>query len=617
MSAILAPLPPTLLPKSKTQWRREGRGLRADALPTSQRIIHGKQVALYAEDQTTRHSPYTIARNYLIDLFVGYPDRFGFTEHRTDNVRTVMADDLVGSVSRVVERGFNYEACAKGIRFGHRVAESFHVAAGEKTDWFVIDLDNHTPTIESTKAHLGLLEQLQAALPKLDKLVGIKSTFFQYRQIEPTGIQLWVVLKRNWNRTRLHQLVHEFLIGFGPELNRQLLDSGLAGLDSIEIQPTTHLISMVGCYGKEVFTTDRLRIKEKRFDCIGLYDHIRNGRRAGNVLPRYSALVYVREMESRPVISTPIPAPHSADSPRLSWSDLKQIALNGVTQPDLLHDRFLEPLAQALLLREYFSHPAKEQLTYTALRDWIMQKHNNRVSRIQRGQEQLVERQIRSTIKGVLKKTPAGIAAHYEEMRSRDSRFPHRMELLVPLMQAKRNPGPLLEIDCKAGVSSSTSHTQVIASQPLPKPKALSKNIRNRIAAYCKAVVRKGTMASRLGRFMRLFIAEIGANGQKCINEGRLHQFAGKKPGSDPTYLRAWKKHLVTAGIVKTGWHKFIVRNHQSSKYELTDWVVKELGGTPRVPAQAPNEPLEGRTGQDVTHLPSWLAEAVERPMVQ
>jgi len=249
--------------------------LRADAEPVSYKHAHGKRVPLYALAQTTRHCPYTIARNYLVDLFVGYPDRFGYTAHRSDGPPlTVMKENLIGSVSNVVERGFNYESCSKGIRFGKRVAESFHITAGEKTNWFVIDLDNHTPTIESTKAHLTLLEQLQAAIPRLTSLLGIKSTFFQYRQIEPTGIQLWVVLKNKWTRKRLHQLVREFLVSLGPELDQQLRTAGLAGLDSIEIQPTTHLISMVGCYGKEVFTTDRLRIRDKRFDCIGLYNHI-------------------------------------------------------------------------------------------------------------------------------------------------------------------------------------------------------------------------------------------------------------------------------------------------------------------------------------------------------
>lgn len=597
MKTLSSPLPSTQPPQTRTQWRREGRGLRNDAVPALYRSIGGKRVALYAEDQTTRHSPYTIARNYLVDLFVGYPDRFGYTEHHTDNVLTVMADHLVGPVSKLIERGFNYDACSRGVRFGKRVAESFHVAAGEQATWFVIDLDNHTPTIESTRAHLHLVEQLQAALPRLDKLVGIKSTFFQYRQIEPSGIQLWVVLKREWNRTRLHQLVREFLIGLGPELDQRLRDSGLAGLSSIEIQPTTHLISMVGCYGKEVFATDRLRIKDKRFDCIGLYDHIRNGRQAGEVLPRYSELVYVREMESRPVVSAPIPIPalHPADSPRLSWSDLKYIALNGVTQSDSLHDRFLEPLAQALLLREYFTDPNREELTFCSIRDWIMHKHNNLVSRIQSGKQKLVEKQIRSTIKGVLKKTPAGIAAHYEEMRSRDSRFPHRVELLVPLMQRKRNTTPSLVIDCKGCVSSSIVQTQVLVSASVPKQKELTKNIQQRISIYVKAVVRKGRMASRLEKFMMLFLAEIGPSGEKIINESRLHQLAGNEPESDRTYLKRWKKHLVRAGILKSGWWKTIIRNRRSSKYELTDWVVKELGGEPRIVAEAPNESLDGR----------------------
>lgn len=592
-AAVSCSSPP--LPKTKTQWRQEGRGIRSDAVSISHKYVRGKKVALYARDQTSQHGPYTIARNYLVDLFVGFPDLLGITDKKTGQIFKVKKADLVGSVSSVIERGFDYAACSKGIRFGRNLAESFHVCSAEKTDWFVIDLDNHSPTLESTKAHLFLLARLQDSLPLLVKRLGIKSTFFQYRQIEPTGIHLWVVLKTKWNRTRLHQLVREFLLSLGQDLDQQLKTHALAGLDSIEIQPTSHFISMVGCYGKEVFATDRLRIHDKRFDCIGLYDHIRNGQQAGNVLPRYSELVYVREMQSPPT-ALAIPPSHtiSPESPRLSWSDLKQIALNGVSHPDQLHDKALEPLAQALLLREYFSDPSREQLTFSALLDWVNQKHNNLVSRIQKGDLRAVEKQIRSTIRGVLKKTPAGIAAHYEEMRERDIRFPHRVERLVPLMQAKRNTGPLLVIDCKAGVSSAPFHIQTQSPQRLTKKIKLSKTIKRRIRVYMRAVVRKGKTADRLSRFMGLFIQEIGPEGQKVINEARLHELAGKDPGSDPTYLRTWKKHLAKAGILKTGWHKAIIRNQRSSRYELADWVVVELGGKPSVAIEAPNEPLDG-----------------------
>jgi hypothetical protein len=554
----------------------------------------GKPVGLYAIEQTTKHAPYTVARNYLVDLFVGYPERFGYTDQLTGNVLSMNAVDLLGPVSSVVERGFNYEACSRGIHFNRRVAESFHVTAPEQTDWFVIDLDNHEPTTESTKIHLELVEQICRSLPDLHRAVRAKSSFFQYRQIEPTGIQLWVVLRGKQNRANLHNNVRRFLTGLGDVLDERLRSVGLAGLADIEIKPTSTFISMVGAYGKEVFTTERLRITDKRFDCIGLHKHITSGQQAGDVLKRYSELVCVREMVCSRQLSVVAPRP-SMPTEKLSWAERKNIALNGVAVPDKLHERYLKPLAQALLLRELWSREDKQNAAYEAIRSWIMLKHNGCVSRIERGQSHLVENQIRSTIKGVLRNTPPGILAHYEKMRENDSRFPGRVESLLPLMQAPPNTCPLLLIDCKAGVSSSGKVSSVSGKQGLPALLKLPKSVSGRLRLYVRACVRKGRMSSRLYRFAHLLVSDIGSSGKKEINEARLHLLAGKKPGSDPTYLRAWKKHLVSAGVLKPGWQRNIIRGVRSSRYELTDWMMNELWGSAASPAEAPGRPLEGR----------------------
>ncbi len=571
-------------PKSKTQWRKLGRGIKEGEAPTKIVKIHGKPVGLFGAGQTTKHTPYVVARNYLVDLFVGYPVRFGYTAKGTNDVFSADAEGLVGSVKSVVERGFNYQSCKKGIRFGRRSAESFHVTSPEQTNWFVIDLDNHDPSLQTTQAHLDLVGSLQNNLPSLLSAVGAKTSFFQYRSIEPTGIQLWVVTHRQWDRATLHKVVRKFLISLGPPLDTQLKNVRLAGLADIEIKPTSSFISMIGCYGKEVFTTDRLKIVDKRFDCIGLYDHIRNGIQSGDVLKRYSPLVLVRDLESRPPSKTvggsgpqQLSAINLNQSGKLIWADLKLIALNGVQVPDHLHDFYLEPLAQALLLREFYNCPDREKSTFLALRDWVLLKHNGFVSRLESANVAIVENQIRSTIKGVLKKTPAGILSHYEKMRSKDKQYPARIEHLVPLMKAQPNTGPLLLIDCKAGVSVQKKVKKTSQSKTLPTLLKIPKTISSELSLYLKACVRQGKMAERVFKFAHLLISEIGEAGSKEINESRLHQLARKKPGSDPTYLRSWKNHLVKAGILKKGWQNNIVRGVRSSKYQLTDRVMSQL----------------------------------------
>ena len=114
----------------------------------------------------------------------------------------------------------------------------------------------------------------------LIRLTGATSSFFQYRQIEPTGIQIWLITNPT-DRTALHQKVRQFLVSLGANLDRELQKAGLASLNSIEVGPTSHLISMPGIYGKSVFTSHELKIEKDRFDCEGLANHIRSGRHAG------------------------------------------------------------------------------------------------------------------------------------------------------------------------------------------------------------------------------------------------------------------------------------------------------------------------------------------------
>lgn len=397
---------------SKTHWRKQGRGIKDGQEPASTAWSHGRPVDLYSIDQTTKKKPYTVARDFLLDLFAHWPAEFGY-QTPNGGIYRVQADELRVSAYKVLERGFNYAACKKGIRIPNRktrdyIASGFHIAAPEKPRFAVIDLDNHEGSQDATRVHLRLLNAIQDRMDDLICLTGAQSSFFQYRQIEPTGIQLWLVTNPT-DRNQLHRRIRTFLVSLGAELDHDLKNHRLASLDKIEIGPTSHLISMPGIYGKSVFTTQELKLSHSRFDCEGLADHIRSHKQAGNVLKRYSELALVSFSEVFANAHTPIsekvvfsiPLPDSPQTKKNYWSQLKDKALNGVGLEDDLHDEYLEQLAHALMLREFHDDPNKTKKTVDALKDWVFKKHNNSITRINKQHFKKVESQIRATVKKI------------------------------------------------------------------------------------------------------------------------------------------------------------------------------------------------------------------------
>ena len=86
--------------RTKTQWRAQGRGLKKNAVATFVKNNKFGSVNYYNEEQTVAHKPYTVARNYLVDMFVGWPDRFGYTESSTEKIVTVRTSSIRSSAIR-------------------------------------------------------------------------------------------------------------------------------------------------------------------------------------------------------------------------------------------------------------------------------------------------------------------------------------------------------------------------------------------------------------------------------------------------------------------------------------------------------------------------------------
>ena len=570
--------------KSRTQWRRAGRGIKPRQEPVETFCYRKKPTNLYSFEQTSQLRPYTIARNHLLDLFVDYPERFGFRTKEKNTITQVISESILGGAHRLIERGWNYRACRKGIRIGNSLAESFHVPAGTSTRVGVLDLDIHGPvTRRSLSTHLELVERVQNSLPGLVNALGGGSSFFQYRQIEPTGIQAWIVTRVHRRREDLHQTIREFLLSLDTDgLDERLRSAGLPTLANIEILPSEKLVSLPGVYGKSVFTTHELKISDERFDCEGLSAHIRAQLPAGDVFKRYRELSMVRSFSdlspAQPVRPSLVTAAKSSVANAAAyWSDLKMTALNGVTCPDDLHDKYLEPLAQALLFREFHDAENKKTLAFNSLKAWINKKHNGMSSRINDGNLHLVEDQIRSTIKTLLKKTNKKVLDYYARMRLNDKRFPERVESIVTYMEMPPNTPPSFLIDCKGGFSSENKDRKRSIKKTLPTLLIFSSQLSKRLRDYARDNVRAGKTTKRFLTFSRRFISEIGREGVREISNGRVLQLAGRNRDVDTSFLKKWKIHLVQAGILRKGWEEKIVRGVRCSRYALTKWTISEL----------------------------------------
>ena len=580
---------------TKTQWRKEGRGVRSNQTPCNSFPLNGHNIGLYSKDQTKAFKPYKRAATYLVDLFGNYPEKIRYTTIKDDTYE-ILSENLHGPAYTYLERGFDYNKCKAGIRIRYDHAQSFHVPAKKLIRFVVIDLDNHHPTVESTEAHLELVKLLQDRVPDLMRAIGGKSSFVQYRGVEPTGIQLWIVLRQEQDIDFLHRSTSRFLNSLkSTGIDDRLLASKLAPLSKIEIKPTKGvMVSMVGCYGKKVFTSKELPITDGRFDCIGLYRHIEASGVSNAFFNRYRELVLVRELQNAPAstqaLTTQVVAVPSLETDsKFSWSRLKHIAVNGVDSPDKLHDGYLEPLAQALLLREYYLIPDKDQKTFRTLVDWITNKHNGYVSRILSGQMRQIEAQIWSTIKQIHKKTYPKVLAYYQKMRSNDARWPHRIERLEPLMLQPRIYPQSIMTDCKGAVSSTQKKKKPSLSRRIPAISSLPCKVITKIDNYAIETMRKGKKTERWTLFAKRVVAEIGELDNKSISKERMMILAGKDPKESSSFLKQWKNDLAKAGIIQKGWEAKIVRGISCSRYSLTPWARQEIND------KAPDKPSKGR----------------------
>ena len=533
-------------PKSKTAWRREGRGVKKKQVPF---LVTQTQINLYKKSQTTLFRPYTRAKNHLIDLFADYPTKFKAT---TKNGRIVELDDSSNvPPNELIARGWNYQACATGI--GLWQAESFHIYTYDMTRFVVIDVDNHEPTHDSTAKHLNYIKRLLIRLPEMMTRVGAASSFLQYRSISPTGVHIWLVLKQ----LQCISYIHEQLRSLLDKIDNSVVP---------ELLPTSsHTISMIGAYGRSVYARNELKIKNSRFDCESLSRFIRgNGTVSPKAYERYEELCNstINFLDSNYVKTSLIniagEAERNVTEPKSFWDRLRNIALNGVDEQDTLYENFLRPLAYALIYRDLYGIAGSAKVAINLLNKWIQAKHNNHVTRINYGRHSDVLRQIQHTVKGVVAKPNAKVLQFYAGMRDKDRRFPHNVESIASLMEAPARG--ILILGCKGTISTKQTRPKILCFQP-----SYTKNINK----YIEKNIRKGKFTKNFKFFVKMIVAEIGINNVQHISHERF-VFLLKRKISKST-LKTYKRHLVLAGVLQPGWSKYIIRGKRSSGYSLSD----------------------------------------------
>ena len=596
--------------RSSGMWRGEGLGINTQKekprayFDPDDALDYERVIPLYEKTQTYRLTEPTRSKRILINRFVRRNELFGLTPVNGDHPIFRHTNFLRGGVSDLVYRSFDYKHRGTGIptRFLWEskpiYADAFYVLAPEKTDWFVIDIDNHKQKKASTEAHLKLVAHLVKVMPDIAKRIGATCVFFDYAQESPRGIHIWVMLGRRWTIGPMHNAVRKILMRLAdPIIDASLCKNGLKAMGSLEILPTEgQLIRMFGSHERRVYTTKELLPKNGQFDAESLLAHIESRRIDGDPYERYATLAYARLgndlHEARPTASVPAPLLSLASTAPTQRSGyighIVEACLNGVTEEDSLFETYLCPLASALFWREYHDQPDRARLTQDALVRWIDRKHNGLVSRINTGKRRLVVAQIRHVVKR-LPATPPGVRALWAKVVANDISYPHQTvsfsacidcivknPVHVDRQTLKTLPAILKAggvLPTKGNTYKGSSVSTVSSRSLLPLPPALETSVRTHTQ---RAEKRKGKFQDRVVTFALRLLNTIGLDGTRTIDGRRMNELAGL--GKGRKHILKYKKLLVGAGILEPGWKNTASKAKKlASRYDLTPWALDEL----------------------------------------
>ena len=591
---------------TKTYWLYRGLGMSKKEKPTATLTADGNTFSLFHRSQTRPLAEPCRSRRLLIARFIHQPEMVGVRSHDTGEITQWPHWELYGSLRDLVYKSFNYKHARKGVpmtvRWPHTKirADDFYVRAGDRTNWFVLDVDNHDPTAASTQAHLRLVQRLISLMPALVKSLGGGSVFYAYRQDAPKGIHIWVILGGLPRITKnLHESVRRFLKSHSdPSLDQELDRLGLRKMHAIEILPTEgHLIRLFGSWHRRVFTTKELKPKDGWFDAKDLYDHITAKVTNGDPYQRYADLVHAG-LQAEPLPDSPSSAPMDADltnvlvahpQPKGNYfSSLVDSALNGVREEDNLFFGYLSPLARALFYRDFYGHPNQRQLVVSTLMAWLERKHNGMVTRINKDNRRNLVAVLHHIVRH-MHETPTPIQHYWDKVRENDARFPNQKILLASCMRAELpKPFPVTKATLneanrileEMGIGDEemtkgyTYNSKVETTSPSPTrplPSLVEARLRDHMGRI--AGLRTET-TERIIDFAENLLHEIGLKGEDRISWERINEIAGL--GKSRRHADRYKKILFGAGIIRN-WKNSGIPTKKATLYRLTHWVIQEM----------------------------------------
>lgn len=274
----------------------------------------------------------------------------------------------------------------------------------------------------------------------------------------------------------------------------------------------------------------------------------------------------------RIVHSDPFPF-SSSESDSHFWSDVKKLAIEGVPEPDKLHEYLLD-LAAPLYWREHFSLPESQRVlnVFNDLLFWVQQKHNGHVSRLSNSSGRAdIERQIQNRIETVANCGEA-LQKFYAQMRMNDSRFPNRFESLSGLIRNRKG---------ERVTNQHLSHCKCMGVEELdfPLPAGIENQLKEIVLAHPKLVSKGKCVFVEFAR--RLLNSMWKGKGKIHLNWQRLNGFRGKAESKDRTQVLNYKKLLAENDLIDPDWSTFARRGIASCRYRMTAKAMKEFEDSP------------------------------------
>lgn len=611
---------------SHSAWRYKGRNIQKKhrPFPFGYVEVDDKLRRVFREDQTSQQTEPTRSKNILAGMFVPWHEMVGYRDRDTGDIRQVERYRLNKPIRELVYKQFDHQKSVHGTLVplwgkDDVWADDFYVRAGERSSWFVIDLDNHRPTLGSTEAHLRLVRHLVQTMPLLMRQLGGGSVFYDYRQDAPQGIHAWVTLRHARSTKHLHETVRFLLEKYAdPSLDRDLKSHGLKAMGDLEILPTENcLIRLFGSPGRKVFTTRELAPKGGQFDAESLVAHIQSNDTTSDPTARYSDLARLAvggtPHDDSPTMVAVDPslrsvAPEPAKKAEyFSW--LVSVCLNGVAQEDVLYAAYLVPLAQALYFREFRGQLDRARLTESAILRWLHAKHNGRVTRIKDGKWPQLKADVRRIVRH-MDDTPEAIQNYWAKVRNKDAQHPDKRISLVRCMDASLST-PLTvtknNVDAVRGMlggveSGEETKGNICNGCITPPHHPLPSTVETRLRDHLLRVgVRKGTCTERIVQFATSLLNEVGTKGVRRIGTLRINEMAAL--GKGRRHAHRYKKILVGAGILFQGWDKAVRVKKAVSEYRLTAWALEEMRKSGFSSPTEVNTPTRPRSAP--THDPS------------